>query len=133
MKLQLITMLFGAIVAGTSPTVAPPAPKLVSTSPAFWSVGVNAAAQKNISLTFDQPMSPAFSAWLGRSSVAPEIDLNSSMTTDRKGISTPVKLQAGRVYVLALNEKKIPGVGFQNDKGISAPPYYLVFQTSGTP
>src|SRR5581483_10120136 len=99
--------------------------RLVSTSPAAWAVGVSPTTQRSVSLTFDQPMNPAFSAWLGRSSVAPQIDLNSSMTADHMTISTPVKLQPGKVYVLALNEKAIPGVGFQNDKGVSAAPYFL--------
>ncbi len=133
MKLLRLLLPLTAVVAGAAPSPAPPAPKITSTSPAFWAVNVNAAAQSKITLTFDQPMHPAFSAWLGRSSVAPEIDLNSTMTPDRTSVSTSVKLQPGRVYVLALNEKKIPGVGFQNDNGISAQSYYLVFQTLGTP
>ena len=32
---------------------------------------------------------------------------------------------------MGLNERGIPGVGFQNDKGISLKPTYLVFQTAG--
>jgi hypothetical protein len=118
---------FGATPAPTTP------PTIVSTSPAFWATGVNAATQKTVTLQFDQQMIPAFTAWLGRSSIAPEIELNSSMTPDRTSFSTGIKLQPGKVYVLGLNEKNIPGVGFQNDKGISAPPYFLVFQTAGSP
>jgi hypothetical protein len=32
-----------------------------------------------------------------------------------------------------LNERGLPGVGFQNEKGFGLPPTYLVFQTAGTP
>ncbi len=44
-----------------------------------------------------------------------------------------MKLEAAKNYVFAINEKQIPGVGFQNEYGQSAAPYYIVFQTSGTP
>lgn len=106
-------------------------PKIVSTSPTFWAVVINPSAQKKISLTFDAPMVPGFTAWLGRSSLAPEVDLNSTVSDDRKTFEMKVGLQAGKVYVFALNEKGIPGVGFQNDKGASLPPTFLVFQTTG--
>ncbi|MGH8092633.1 MAG: Ig-like domain-containing protein [Chthoniobacterales bacterium] len=39
--------------------------------------------------------------------------------------------QPGKVYVFALNEVDIPGVGFQTQKGIALPPTYLVFRTEG--
>ncbi len=78
-------------------------------------------------------MSPAFTAWMGRSSVVPQLDLDSKISPDRKTFSLNVSFQPGKVYVFALNEKKIPGVGFQNQRGKSAPPYFLVFQTAGNP
>lgn len=110
------------------------APKLTSSSPPLWGVGVNSAVQKTISLTFDQRMSPAYTAWLGRSSLPPpDLDMNSSMSQDRLTFSTKARLEAGKVYVLALNEKNIDGVGFQNEKGASLAPTYLVFQTAGAP
>lgn len=107
-------------------------PKVVSISPAFWAVGVNPGSQRTVSITFNEPMVPGFTAWLGRSSLAPpEVDLNSTVSQDRKTFEMKVGLQPGKVYVFALNEKGIPGVGFQNDKGSSLPPTFLVFQTSG--
>jgi hypothetical protein len=42
-----------------------------------------------------------------------------------------VRLDPGRVYICGLNGRGIPGVGFQNEKGLSLPPTYLVFQTAG--
>jgi hypothetical protein len=108
-------------------------PKLTATSPAFWAIGVNSANQKVISLTFDQPMRSGFSSWLGRSSVAPSSDAAPILSDNRLTFSLPVGLEAAKVYVFALNEKGIPGVGFQNDKGLTLPPMFLVFQTAGTP
>jgi hypothetical protein len=110
----------------------PPVPQLASTSPPLWAVGID-PNQKQVSLTFDQQMSPAYTAWLGRSSLPPEVDINSTMSQDRRTLAVKVKLQAGKVYVFGLNEKSIPGVGFQNEKGLSLPPTYLVFQTVGKP
>lgn len=109
------------------------APSIVTASPAFWATGI-APSTREVSLTFDQPMAPGFTAWLGRSSIAPEVDLNSKVSEDRRIFTLRVSsLESGKVYVFALNEKGIPGVGFQNEKGRSLPPTYLVFQTAGTP
>ena len=108
-------------------------PRLTSTSPQVWAVGVNAITQKDISLTFDQPMRSGFWDWLGRDTLSPNSTLHTTVSPDRMRMSLDVKLEAGKVYVLGLNERGIPGVGFQNEKGLSLPPVYLVFQTAGTP
>ena len=55
------------------------------------------------------------------------------MGADLKSFGLQVSLQPGKVYIMGLNERGIPGVGFQNDKGISLKPTYLVFQTAGNP
>ena len=39
------------------------------------------------------------------------------MGSDLKSFSLRVTLLPGKVYIMALNERGIPGVGFQNDKG----------------
>lgn len=127
-----ICCLLGSILIINASAAPPEPPKLVSTSPVFWAVGVNAGGQKTISLTFDQRMGPAYTAWLGRSSLPPpQLDLNSSMSEDRQTFAIKVGLQPGKVYVLGLNEKNIQGVGFQNEKGLSLSPHFLVFQTAG--
>jgi hypothetical protein len=46
--------------------------------------------------------------------------------------SINVHLDPGHVYICALNGRGLPGVGFQNEKGFSLPPTFLVFQTAGT-
>lgn len=108
-------------------------PKVVKTSPSFWETNVNAANQKNVSLTFDQPMRSGFSSWLGRSSLAPDSHSSSTLSEDRLTFSLPMSFGPGKVYVFALNEKNIPGVGFQNERGLTLPPHFLVFQTAGAP
>ena len=55
------------------------------------------------------------------------------MAQDRRTFQIEVGLEAGKVYVFALNEKVASGVGFQNEKAVPALPHYLVFQTSGDP
>ena len=130
MKIKLSNLLSMFLAIGTAAAFEPP--KLTTTSPGLWGVGVSPAT-KTVSLTFDQPMAPGMTAWLGRSSLVPEVDLNSKVSDDRRTFDLKVSLQPGKVYVLGLNEKGIPGVGFQNDKGLSLPPTFLVFQTAGNP
>lgn len=107
-------------------------PKLVSTTPVFWSVGINAATQKTASLTFDQPMRSGFWDWFGRDVLSPDSSLHTTMSPDGTTVSVDIKVAPGKVYIMGLNEKGLPGVGFQNAKGFSLPPTYLVFQTAGT-
>jgi hypothetical protein len=104
----------------------------VDTSPKAWQVGAS-SSQKELSVTFDQRMNPGFTAWMGRSSLTPALDVNSKISEDRMTFSIHVDLQPAKVYVFGLNEKKLPGVGFQNERGQAAPPYFLVFQTAGNP
>jgi hypothetical protein len=115
-----------------TPTAAPAGPKVVDTSPKAWQVGAS-SSQKELSVTFDQRMNPGFTAWMGRSSLTPPLDVNSKISEDRRTFSIHIDLQPGKVYVFGLNEKKLPGVGFQNERGQAAPPYFLVFQTAGSP
>jgi hypothetical protein len=124
----LVTVLF----IGTLAKAFAQGPSILATSPQSWAVGVNSSSQKTISVTFDQRMSPGYTAWLGKSSIPPSsLNMNSSISDDRRSFTIKADLQPGKVYVLGLNEKNLQGVGFQNEKGLSAPPYFLVFQTAG--
>lgn len=107
-------------------------PNLVTTSPQFWAIGVNAATQHSVSVSFDQPMRPGFVDWFGRDQLSPPSTLKTVASADRTTMTVDVKLAPGKVYVMALNGRGIPGVGFQNEKGLSLPPTFLVFQTAGT-
>src|SRR4051812_29440630 len=89
------------------------APVIASSSPPFWATNVNPSSQKEISVTFDQRLRYGFSSWIGPSSVIPETVGDSKMGADARSSSVSVKLEPGKVYVFALNEKSISGVGFQ--------------------
>lgn len=108
-------------------------PKIVSTSPKFWEVGVIPSKQKTVSLTFDQIMRTGFWDFLGNDRLSPPTNDETTMGADLKSFALQVSLLPGKVYILGLNERGIPGVGFQNEKGFSMKPVYLVFQTAGDP
>jgi hypothetical protein len=108
-------------------------PKVVSTSPKFWEVGVLPSKQKLVSVTFDQIMRSGFWDFLGNNSLPPPTSYKTTMGADLKSFGLQVNLEPGKVYIMGLNERGIPGVGFQNDKGISLKPLFLVFQTAGNP
>ena len=78
-------------------------------------------------------MRAGFWDWLGRDVLSPSTKLRASISADHLTCTLDVRLLPGKVYILALNENGIPGVGFQNEKGFSLPPTFLVFQTAGTP
>ena len=106
--------------------------KLVSSSPQFWEANVNAASQKTISLTFDQRLRGKLTDWIGLDVLSPRSELLTTFSPDHMSCSIAVHLDPGHVYICGLNERGIPGVGFQNEKGIPLRPTYLVFQTAGT-
>ena len=122
---------FAAIMMPGLGVIAQEVPKIVDLSPVPWSTNVNASVTKKIVVTFDQDMRSGFSSWLGRSGVLPDSDLKPS-EKDSRTFELNVDLRPGKVYVFALNEKRIPGVGFQSKKGVPAPSFFLVFQTAGT-
>ena len=78
-------------------------------------------------------MRSGFWDFLGNDTLSPQTNYETTMGSDLKSFSLRVTLHPGRVYIMGLNERGIPGVGFQNDKGISLKPTYLVFQTAGNP
>jgi hypothetical protein len=120
-----------SIVLFASPAFCFDAPKIVSASPGFWATGVNPVQQKTVSVTFDQPTRAGFSSWLGRSAVGPDSISKATISGDHRTQSIAVALEPGKVYVFTLNEKSLPGIGFQNEKGIPLASHFLVFQTAG--
>jgi hypothetical protein len=106
--------------------------KLVSSTPPTWAVGVDPTT-KILSLTFDQPIRAGFWDWFGRDVLSPPSSVHVTTNSERTTCSVDVRLQPGKAYICGLNEKGIPGIGFQNEKGLSLPPTFLVFQTAGTP
>jgi hypothetical protein len=108
-------------------------PKIVTTSPKFWETGVSSGSVKLVSVTFDQVMRSGFWDFIGNNVLPPPTNYETTMGADLKSFGLHVRLESGKVYILGLNERGIPGVGFQNEKGISAKPTFLVFQTAGNP
>src|SRR2546423_3204412 len=104
---------------------------LLSTSPQFWATNVNASSQKTISLTFDQKLRSTLTDWIGLDVLSPPSDLETKYSPNHLSCSINVHLDSGHVYVCALNGRGLPGVGFQNEKGFTLPPTFLVFQTAG--
>lgn len=129
-KLFLVTTVFLRMVC--PPVVLGKPPQLITASPKFWAVGIIPSNQKTISLTFDQTMRAGFMDWFGRGVLSPNASSN-NLSVDQATFAIRVSLQPGKVYVLALNEMGIPGVGFQNERGESFPRHFLVFQTAGNP
>jgi len=125
----LIGFLF--VVFLTAPALAEPL-KLVSTSPQFWATNVP-PSQKTITLTFDQRLRSTTTDWVGLDVLSPPSDLQTKYSPDHTSCSINVHLEPGHVYICGLNERGLPGVGFQSEKGFCLPPTYLVFQTAGTP
>ncbi|MEO5755018.1 MAG: Ig-like domain-containing protein [Chthoniobacterales bacterium] len=129
MRLHLVTLVILVVVSSARGAEAP---KVVASSPKFWEVGVSSSLKK-VSVTFDQVMRSGFWDFIGNNTLPPPTDYEMSMGADLKSFGMQVSMQPGKVYILGLNERGIPGVGFQNDKGISMKPSYLVFQTAGNP
>ncbi len=124
-------MLAGLILS-TTPVLAIEPPKVVSASPKFWEVGVTPSSHPVVTVAFDQVMRSGFWDFLGNNVLPPPTNYEMTMGADRKSFSMNVRLGSGKVYVMGLNERGISGVGFQNEKGISSKPLFLVFQTAGS-
>lgn len=114
-------------------TAAADAPKILTISPNFWATGVDSSSQRTASIVFDRPMRQGFSAWLGTSGVLPASQLQSANSEDGRTFTLSFSLAPGKVYVFALNEPSISGVGFQSPRGVPLPTHFLVFQTAGAP
>lgn len=126
-------ILSASLFACFAPCATAEPPKLLSTSPHFWATNVSPTNQKTISITFDQRLRGTLTDWVGLDVMSPPSSLHTTYTADHMSCSIDARLEPGKVYVCALNERGIPGVGFQNEKGLSLPATYLVFQTTGAP
>lgn|SRR5689334_8958505 len=132
MKVISFTVVSLTVLAASSVSHFEP-PKVVSASPGFWATGVVPSATKLVSISFDQTMRSGFWDFLGRNVLPPPTNYEVDMGSDLKSYSLRVRLEPGKVYIMGLNERGLSGVGFQNEKGISMRPTYLVFQTAGNP
>jgi len=129
MKKTIFSFVMMITVAGVS---GQQVPSILQTSPKFWETGVNPSL-KSVSITFDQSLRHGFSSWLGKSSLSPTSQLESANSEDGRTFTLTATFEPGKVYVFALNEKRISGVGFQSKRGVPLPAHFLVFQTAGSP
>lgn len=136
MNLSALALVAGFTIALSKPgfgedeKAANVALKIVKTVPAAWATEVPAETPE-LSIIFNAPIWLGSTAYLGRSSIAPTITGDPKVSADKRTFSIPVHLDPGKVYFLAINERAVPGVGFQDADGRSAAPFNLVFQTAG--
>jgi hypothetical protein len=123
-------MIVGACLFAAGAVAGGELPRLVESRPAHWATDVD-PARDVVTLRFNLAMRSDTHALLGRSSLLPGRVGEPSLGSDAKSFSVPVKLESGRSYVFALNERGLPGVGFQSVGGDAAAPGFLVFRTRG--
>ena len=100
-------------------------PKVVALSPANGASDVDAGTTK-LSVTFDRPMAAGFS-WTDPEGKAPEIPSKPTWSGDAKTCALPVKLEAGRAYVMSLNFGWY--LNFRSEKGVPLVPVRYTFST----
>lgn len=120
------------------PAVAQPVsdapPEIVLSQPTMWQQDVQ-PGPKRILLSFDQPMRSGQTDWFGRNQRGrfqqPQDRSTEGISEDQMSLWMEVELEPSTLYVFPLNERGRRGVGFQNTRGLTMEPRYLVFRTAG--
>jgi RNA polymerase sigma-70 factor (ECF subfamily) len=102
------------------------APVVVKTSPKTLANDVSADLNQ-ITVTFNQQMTDKSWSWVRMDIRYPETTGSPYYDNEKKTCALPVKLEAGKAYLVAFNIE--PYLGFVNSKGAPAKPYVLVFAT----
>jgi hypothetical protein len=103
-------------------------PVVVRTTPQSGDTQVDAAAVKEIRVTYSKDMTDGSWSWSQISDETfPKIDGKPHYAPDKRTCVLPVKLEPGRTYALWLNSGKFGN--FKDTEGHSAVPYLLVFET----
>lgn len=103
------------------------APVVVKTTPEAGSQGV-APGTAEIRVTFSKPMRPDSYSWvIAWQGAVPEMVGKPHFASDHKTCVLQVKLEPGKTYGYWINSAKFQN--FKDEKGNSAVPYLLVFQT----
>lgn len=111
-----------------APRVETMPPVVVKTVPEAGDTKV-AASTKEIRVTFSKPMQDGSWSWSQISTETfPKIAGKPHYLEDRKTCVLPVKLEAGKTYVLWLNSQKFRN--FKDTAGRPAVPYLLVFEAT---
>jgi RNA polymerase sigma factor (sigma-70 family) len=103
-------------------------PVVVRTMPQSGDTKVDADKVKEIRVTFSKDMMNKSWSWTRISEETfPKTDGDVHYEKDRRTCVLPVKLEAGKTYVLWLNSERFGN--FKDTEGRSAVPYLLVFET----
>ncbi len=103
-------------------------PVVVRTVPQSGDTQVDTDKVKEIRVTFSKDMMDESWSWAQISDETfPKTDGKIHYEKDRRTCVLPVKLEAGKTYVLWLNSERF--VNFKDTDGRSAVPYLLVFET----
>jgi len=107
--------------------VATAPPVVVKTVPAAGSTDVDPGL-KEIRVTFSKQMSESGYSWTGGGDTFPETTGNPHFVDDGRTGVLPVKLEAGKTYVVGANSRSFRN--FKDIDGRSAMPYLIVFRTA---
>ncbi|WP_041286432.1 Ig-like domain-containing protein [Desulfomonile tiedjei] len=102
-------------------------PSVVKTSPQCGEIGVDAAATKQISVTFSKDMLDRSWSWGQVSADSFPKIIGQPRYIDPKTCVVDVELEPGKTYVVWINTGKL--TNFKDTDGKPAIPYLLVFQT----
>ena len=123
-----VVLLAAGIAQAQGTTVESPPPSVVKTVPQAGDQAVDAAATKQIAVTFSKEMKDGSWSWaLASEETFPEIVGKPRYLGDRKTCVVNVKLEPHKKYIVWINSKKF--TGFKDVEGNSAVPYLLEFQT----
>ena len=101
-------------------------PVVVKTTPKTLANDVSADLNQ-LTVTFSQQMTDKSWSWVQWDAPYPETTGKPYYDEEKKTCTLPVKLEAGKAYLVAFNIE--PYLGFVNSEGKPAKPYVLVFAT----
>jgi RNA polymerase sigma-70 factor (ECF subfamily) len=123
-----LATLAAGLARGEEATVKSLPPSVVKTVPQAGETAVDAAATKQLSVTFSKDMKDGGWSWVTESKeTAPATMGKAKYLDDKRTCVVEVKLEPKKTYVLWLNSQKYGN--FKDAEGIPAVPYLLVFQT----
>jgi RNA polymerase sigma-70 factor (ECF subfamily) len=102
-------------------------PSVVKTNPQCGETGIDAAATKQITVTFSKDMLDRSWSWGQVSADSFPKIIGQPRYMDPKTCAIDVELKPGKTYILWINTEKL--TNFKDTDGRSAIPYLLVFQT----
>jgi inhibitor of cysteine peptidase len=108
-------------------------PRVTATIPAAMDTAVD-PMQKQITVTFDQPMLKGSYSWTGGGDTFPEVTGEPTYNADATTCTLPVTLRAGKVYWIGINSPTHQN--FKTPEGEPASRYVILFATrtqSGQP